>query len=402
MGKKRIYRMPPCPNYDVEGTESWLEEMAAGGWQLSEDGFFAGFAAFDAKSPAHLRYRLEAAPKPTGMWSDSDRPTQEALSYSEELGWTYVTTRGQFYIYCCDQVNAPELNTDPQVQALALDLVRKRERSSFVSLILWLVLDPLIFCRMRVLLTAIAAGTWRYLWGTALVIWIIAGSLAGIIHLRRLRKKLAAGEPLSHRKDWKKRALRHRLRGPVFLVLFVGWIVSMLFRWSAMTTLESNPLPQDLDALPFATLEDLAGGGTWRQEDFYKSNTFLAISDLLAPVAIEMNQSGQVIGEDGTILLDGSLDIKYYETRSPLLARQLMSELQREDRENWSKHYQELPVPDLGVETDATVAYSAFRPTLLLVDGSRCIRISLLQFGDTAVPFDIWASRAAQVFCAAQ
>ena len=402
MDKQRIYRLPPCPDYDVEGTESWLEEMAEKGWQLSEDGFFAGFAAFDTKPPARIRYRLEAAPKPTGMWSDSDRPSQEALDYGEDLGWIYVATRGQFYIYCCAQADAPELNTDPQVQALALDLVRKRERSSFVSLLLWLILYPLIFSRMHVLLSAIAAGTWRYLWGTALVIWLIAGSLAGIVHLRRLRKQLAAGEPLHHRRDWKRRALRYRIRGPLFAALCAGWVISMLFRWSYMSKQESSPLPQDLDALPFATMADLAGGGTWEEENFYESNTLTAISDLLAPVVIEMNQTGNVVGEDGAVLLDGSLDINYYETASPFLARQIMSELQREDQKNWSKEYKELPVPDLGVETDAAAAYSAFRPTLLLVDGNRCIRVALLQFGDDmAIPFETWAPRAAQAFCGA-
>ena len=25
--KDRLYRLPPCPPYDVEATESWLEDM---------------------------------------------------------------------------------------------------------------------------------------------------------------------------------------------------------------------------------------------------------------------------------------------------------------------------------------------------------------------------------------
>lgn len=31
--------LPPCPDYDIAGTESWLAEMAASGWQLNETGF---------------------------------------------------------------------------------------------------------------------------------------------------------------------------------------------------------------------------------------------------------------------------------------------------------------------------------------------------------------------------
>ena len=36
---KRIYRLPPCPAYDVEAMESWLGAMAEQGWVLEQDGF---------------------------------------------------------------------------------------------------------------------------------------------------------------------------------------------------------------------------------------------------------------------------------------------------------------------------------------------------------------------------
>ena len=38
-----VYRPLPCPDYDVEGMESWLTDMAAEGLVLSPDGFFASF-----------------------------------------------------------------------------------------------------------------------------------------------------------------------------------------------------------------------------------------------------------------------------------------------------------------------------------------------------------------------
>ena len=38
--RARILRLPPCPPYDLEGTESWLSEMAARGWRLEPDDFF--------------------------------------------------------------------------------------------------------------------------------------------------------------------------------------------------------------------------------------------------------------------------------------------------------------------------------------------------------------------------
>ena len=58
--KDRLFRLPPCPPYDVEATESWLEDMAAQGWMLEKDSIFLGVAAFDKAEPASVRYRLEA------------------------------------------------------------------------------------------------------------------------------------------------------------------------------------------------------------------------------------------------------------------------------------------------------------------------------------------------------
>ena len=39
---RRCLRPVPCPDYDVEGMESWLSDMSARGLFLTEDGFFAG------------------------------------------------------------------------------------------------------------------------------------------------------------------------------------------------------------------------------------------------------------------------------------------------------------------------------------------------------------------------
>ena len=41
---RRCLRPVPCPDYDVEGMESWLTDMEARGLRLSREGFFAGVA----------------------------------------------------------------------------------------------------------------------------------------------------------------------------------------------------------------------------------------------------------------------------------------------------------------------------------------------------------------------
>ena len=34
MERKHRVRLPPCPDYDIAGTETWLADMAREGWLL--------------------------------------------------------------------------------------------------------------------------------------------------------------------------------------------------------------------------------------------------------------------------------------------------------------------------------------------------------------------------------
>ena len=58
--KKTYYRLTPCPAYDVEGMESWLEDLAEKGLFLTRDGFFCGFGFFHREEPRKVKYRLQA------------------------------------------------------------------------------------------------------------------------------------------------------------------------------------------------------------------------------------------------------------------------------------------------------------------------------------------------------
>lgn len=385
---KRAYRIPPCPVYDVEEMESWLADMAARGLVLCKDGFFAGVAAFEKVEPCSIRYRLEPAPKNVSIWSEgSMEPSPEAAELSEHYGWRYIATRGQFFIYCTDQPDARELNTDPAVQALALDLVRRRERGSLFSTLFWLLVYPLLLLRGGVLLTMTKIGTWRFLWAAVLVLWAVWTSAAAMVSLRRLRKKLAAGESLNHRKNWKRNARRHQLGLFLFLVQAAAWVICMLSAWKA-DVMETNirSLVEDSEPYPFATLADLAADGTYRQEDSYHSNRVERRSDWLAPVIIEYREHGSGKTEAGE-QFQGGLTIEYYETTAPWLAREIGREYLAEAKS--SKHYKEIFLEELG--TDWSAAYLEYFPTILLQKDRRILRITFYQTADYTIPMEEWA-----------
>ena len=93
---RRAYRLPPCPAWDVEGMERWLEDMAERGFFLAKDGFFAGFAAFDCGAPLFTgtnprgqeslrlitKKRLEKAAAPAeSLYYKKNRPTSETAIF---------------------------------------------------------------------------------------------------------------------------------------------------------------------------------------------------------------------------------------------------------------------------------------------------------------------------------
>jgi hypothetical protein len=260
--RKRAYRLAPCPAYDIEGTESWLEDMAEKGLVLSGDGFFAGVACFWKTEPRQLRYRLEAAPEGTGLWSgNGGLPAEEAVEINEAYGWKYVANRGQFHIYCTDDPSAREMHTDPDVQALALNIANKRARANMITALIYFMIFPLIHLRGGVLLTAVHMGSGLMLGGLLLVLIALGRTVARVLHLRRLRKRLSAGEA-PHRKNWRRRALYHRLSRPIFIGLTIIWLGFFFQGWSN-ENLGGNimPLEEFTGQIPFATLADMVPAG---------------------------------------------------------------------------------------------------------------------------------------------
>ena len=104
--EKYTYRLPPCPWYEVESVQAWLEDMAGRGLVLEKDGFFLGLASFRKTVPQKRKYRLEAVgKKQRALMEEWDGPGELELELAEDFGWEYVARRDQFYIYTTKNIN---------------------------------------------------------------------------------------------------------------------------------------------------------------------------------------------------------------------------------------------------------------------------------------------------------
>jgi hypothetical protein len=386
---KRVWRLPPCPACDVAGTESWLAAMAAQGKFLERDGFFAGVAVFECRAPRSMRYRLTVKERDTGFLDD-DGPPEAAVALHEDFGWQYVARRGDFYIYATEDPTATEPDTDPAVQAMALDLVRKRCRGRLLQCLFWVVLYPLVMAHWGLTYLLVEMGLGRALWLLALLVWTVGSGIAELLALRKVSRQLRAGQPMEHRKDWRRGTAAH-WAGLALTVVLIAGVVWSLGSWRLADTDSQRVSLDDYgEPLPFATLADL--GTDFQDNDLLDYNTVAVSGNLLAPTVLKVNVSGSCTMADGR-QISGGMRVVYYETASPALARALARDLRRTDRSNNRKTFADLALPDLNV--DDAAAYAALFPTVVLVQGKTVLHCVFYQTGPDQLTLAEWATALA-------
>ncbi len=394
---RRVYRLTPCPDWDVEGVESWLTDLAGEGLLLAEDGIWGRTAAFTRGEPRRMKYRLEAAPRSPSLWDENGgNPDPEAVELGERYGWRYVARYGEFYIYRSADPSARELNTDPAVQALALAAVEKRRRGAVFRIVAWWVLYLVLFARHGLFIGILSTGTGFALFEAFLLLWVCGDDLAAAVSLGRLRKRLQAGEGLASSKNWRRRSLRYngiKLAQTVCILLFFG---ILLYRWGVSVLDEDIISIQDYPAAPpFATMADFAGeeGAGYRQTMTGARRGFNMVRewpDVLAPENLEWHEHAAITLSDGRVL-DGGYYVDYHETVSPWLARRVAEEYHRKDA--WEKDYEPLDIPAL--EADFAVAYRGriHFPTVVIQKGNKVVHAEFYQISPNyEIPLEEWTA----------
>ena len=268
-----LWQPIPCPLSDIEGLESWLGDMAAQGLVPVTIG--QNFARFRCSQPKAVRYRLNAKPAPeTFLESAPGTPDGEERALAQECGWYYVTAVGDFFLYACEDSDAPELNTDPRVQALSLRYAKRQVFAPAGLLAYWLVTFWVRY----------AMGVWHTPvidfvelgWLSFCYLGLLAAALVSVVHntvlLYRFSARLTRGAEPERHKNWRKGAGRYLVGRVLAALLFVLTIV-WTFAGSAMEKSRHGSIPlEDYTApLPFATLDDYAGQPTALDADAARS-----------------------------------------------------------------------------------------------------------------------------------
>lgn len=386
----KTHKLVPCAHYDVERIESWLTDMATEGLHMVKEPVFCGFFAFEEGDPKDVRYRLE----PKQAVIDNEKPDADANALYAEYSWEYVTDYGLFYIYRSVTPDAREMNTDPQVQAVAMKGIFKQ------------LVGPLLICIMTLRngISRITGGIMRffvtfgitYAGGYFLVIFGAAVlTLIRLVHLLRMRQRLKNDLPLDHSKPWRQHAFFSRLSK------FVGWgfyifiLVVMLTQCTQQFT-DNLQIGQYTDDPPFVTIADLSPMGNYTLHNGDVYNTVAVDKSFLAPLYMEWHEDADVTLPDGSTV-GGRLHVIYYEVRTPWIAKKLAKEFYK--RAQGAYAYRPWDTPELDV--DYAIAYTAQNsghPIIIIQHGNIIVQGYIDVFDDTGYNYlTEWATQMAEM-----
>ena len=188
MKVKKRFRFSPQELWDPAAIQSWLEWEAQQGWRITNyNGWFCTFQKAESKA---CRVRIQ----PHGP--ESNEAYWERLEAYEEMGWEHAVNLALDYgVYYCDDPEAPELDTDPEVYALAWKKPLRKGLWSGLGLLLatlfFMILPAfyrenfiefLILADFRILFCVLVAGPVLFIMG-----------LRQLWKVSRARKALSAG-----------------------------------------------------------------------------------------------------------------------------------------------------------------------------------------------------------------
>ncbi len=321
---KSVHRIIPCPDYDVTGVESWLSYMAEQGYILRDGGVFRGIAAFDRCEPEKVRYRLQPAQKGFMIY-DNDGPSDDEVELNGAFGWKYVAKYGVFHIYRADDIDAREMDTDPEVQAMAMNSLHRSQRFNIIWMSIWIIVYLALVFTSQPFLSMVNRGSLISISLVLCVVIFIVTDLVKAVSLYRLRKKILDGEDLGSGTNWKKGARIYTVKVVIGVIAYVAMtVLGCMFILSDGADRNQMSISEYQGEVPFRTITDLALCDDIEKVDNVDDdeNTISEWSDILWPENYKIYEYGDIVYTDGNTYY-GGLVITYHEAKNEWLADKL-------------------------------------------------------------------------------
>ena len=304
---KTVRKLTPVSPYDIQGLESWLEDLSLRGLFLVKVG--GTFSIFAQGAPKRTRYRVEYC-KPYY----TDEPPQDLMDLYRDFGWAFVCWAGDIDlpIFRTQDPQAEEPHTDPSLQGELLGKVAGRLKRAFLhDAILLLALLGLMLAAgaalcvvsYPVLLAAIAYETVQTF--TRCRSWL---------RVRAVVRSLQHGVPMDHKISYPNRA-RSNLAHFVLLLLVLA---SLLLHYYLNNTPAQNT-QEDFSPILLSKLEGRSDS--------------VAVINCPHPLSLCYSQweviQIQTFGVEGGRTSWVRMDVDWYRPLLPALAEPLARDLLR-------------------------------------------------------------------------
>ena len=327
---KTVYKRRFLDIWRIGETESWLSDMAANGLRLTSLGTM--FARFERGEPDNIRYRID-------FTHSEDRSAEEQLELYADSGWEYVCELGEYRIFRSpEELDAPEIHTDPAEQAFTLQRLHKmvRRNTLVVNLFMAAALAMLffaVFFGKTPLLTFVEGEQITLPIVAVLIIYSLFSQIGELVSAGKLMRSLREGRPINHRAGWKKLLNSRRIVMGIIGV-FALIIVVLPFTRIAMSRNEELPLVKNnqlhLRLSDIETDPALERKPMLRMEGIDWGNFTALKWSPYAPMMITLQEYGVVPGRmwpDGSGEYSPSIGVELYRLRFEWLADGVVKDL---------------------------------------------------------------------------
>lgn len=384
--ERTVRRIPPCSGCDPEGLASWLTDMAKEGLHLQDDGIGSYTWRFSKGEPKDIPYRLlPGRGKPTlgALFGRGlEEPDQATKDRYTALGWEYVAHQQHFYIYRGAEGYDGGLRAEPRVQP---EEMARAAQWAWLDVLFWvpILLLAFPFCGYGLadgasLLFFFDGHLWEMAVLLVLALGFVFSRAARWLRLKKLQRKLEERGRLDCSKDWKRRAVVHRVTSVLAMVFLLVWAF-LPGNLSDRAGEGYQPIEEYLGEPPFPTLAEMMPEGTVETHE----GLFSQRATVLLPVHLSWRESGDV-DRDGYDEIE--LQVEYYEARTPALAQKLSREVLRE---NGDLRYP-MEEAQLGVDFACQNAYSGM---ILLQEDTKVLWAWCSQQGRDIVPMETWVAQ---------
>ena len=374
---KSVYRFFPVSHFDIEGLQNWLSDMALDGYILEKDGMKGSYAVFQKCEPKDMRYRFVVVGNGVRSVASEERPVWEERIYYKELGWDYIATQNGLHIYCTSNPDVREMHTEPEVQAMTFERLRRR----YIGLLIYriiLILLPILVFSINMVSTMLRMRSWVVILWLVGIVWIVFDAISESLVLRRIQKKLQAGIELERSHNWRKNGRKYAVKEIVTVIAATVLLAGVvLYHVSYKPDRNRLSLSEFEGETPFATVADFAPNDEYFRDNF-SSNEFKRWNDLIAPVCIIWDEGATFYFEDGGEY-GCHIMVQYYEMRADWLARALVREYKISDLRRYE--FIDVEVPG----ADYAFIYYDYVLNIVIRDGNRVVHARVSNLGTFAV-----------------